>query len=156
MGASHATLSSTATAEDNDATLQLPGYTVDQRLYPGSGRMMRTYRLKLLHSEALVVTKTMYISQDYSQDIKQHEQELFKIKEALKGQAHVAPFVYWHVGDFVHKQQTRFRPGLFINYWTPSSKCTRRAFATDFSPPKMSDSRRGITLSCWTFHRTKP
>lgn len=131
MGASHATLSSTATAEDNDATLQLPGYTVDQRLYPGSGRMMRTYRLKHLHSEALVVTKTMYISQDYSQDIKQHEQELFKIKEALKGQAHVAPFVYWHVGDFVHKQQTRFRPVFLVRphvYTTLSDRLACRPF----------------------------
>ena len=137
MGASHATLSSTATTDENDASvaLQLPGYTVDQRLFPGSGRMMRTYRLKHSSSDALVVTKTMFISQDYSHEIKQHEQELIKIKEALKGQAHVAPFVYWHVGDFVKQPSaaSQIQPVFLVRahvYTTLSDRLASRPFLT--------------------------
>ena len=128
MGASHATLSS-PTDEHDDGTLQLANYTVDRRLYPGSGRMMRTYRLKHLASDAVVVCKTMWVSQDYEDTVQQQQQELEKIKEALKGEAHVAPFVYWHVGEY--KTPSMIRPVHLLRphvYTTLSDRLASRPF----------------------------
>ena len=96
MGASHATLSST----DEQDGVDLPQYAIEQRLYPGSGRMMRTFRLKHVATDAVVVGKTMWVSQEHEETVKKQQEELSKIRKALHGQSHVAPFLYWHVGDY--------------------------------------------------------
>ena len=72
MGASHATMSST----DKRDGMDLPQYAVEQRLYPGSGCMMRTIRLKHVATDAVVVAKTMWVSQEYQDIVKEQQEEL--------------------------------------------------------------------------------
>ena len=131
MGASHTTLSSTATASEDDATDGLVAeYVVDQRLYPGSGRMMRTFRLQQRSTGATFVAKTMYISkQQHNDEIVQQEKELRRIKEALEGQSHVAPFLFWNVGDGTQPLQ----PVALVRshvYTTLSDRLESRPFLT--------------------------
>lgn len=143
MGASHGTLSSTSAQqqEENGAILQLQGYTVEQRLYPGSGRMMQTYRLKQTNndtsqkqnSSALVVCKTMLVSQEDETLLQQQEEELKRIKSALEGQSHVAPFLQWHVGDYSKTTTPWIRPVYLVRphvYTTLSDRLASRPFLT--------------------------
>lgn len=126
MGASHATLSSS----DEQDGMDLLQYAVEQRLYPGSGRMMHTFRLKHLTTDAVVVAKTMWVSQEHQELVKKQEEELLEIKKALKGQTHVAPFLFWHVGEY---KAGAIRPVHMLRthvYTTLSDRLASRPFLT--------------------------
>lgn len=126
MGASHATLSS---ADEQDG-MDLLQYAVEQRLYPGSGRMMHTYRLKHLTTDAVVVAKTMWVSQEHDDLLKKREEELRRIKKALQGQPHVSPFLFWHVGEC---KAGALRPVHMLRphvYSTLSDRLASRPFLT--------------------------
>ena len=101
MGASHTTLSATA----DDVSTLLPEYHVEERLYPGSGRMMRTFRLSHKETSTLVVAKVMWTTAADDDVLHQQKLELERIQHALRAtttqddtQHHVAPFWLWTLG----------------------------------------------------------
>ena len=109
MGASHTKLAFRAGGGDEGAP-ELEGdvlgaYGIDQPLFPGSGRMMRTFRLKHKQNSSTIVLKSMWVTADLESLVIQQQEELFKIKKALQSQHHVAPFLFWSVGNY------RPRPG---------------------------------------------
>ena len=126
MGASHTTLASTSVGGEegllpeldggaavtsaegnknapNSSKHDLSAYALDQPLFPGSGRMMRTFRLRHKQNLSAVVLKSMHVSKEQEALVKEQEQELTRILEALEGQSHVAPFLYWSLGPYRQK-----------------------------------------------------
>lgn len=140
MGSSHTTLASTSVGGD-EVIPELDGgngdfssYTMDQHLFPGSGRMMRTFRLRHKTNGSTVVLKSMSVTKEYDALVAQEEQELQRILQALKGQKHVAPFLFWTVGPFKPKpnntmvrQLQLMRPHM---YTTLSDRLASRPFLT--------------------------
>lgn len=107
MGASHGTLSSAGSGAEDAPELFLENeinerYDIDEHLFPGSGRMMRTYRLRDKEtSSCTAVMKCMWVSKEHEALVEQQLHELRRIKEALKDQEqYVAPFLYWTVVSF--------------------------------------------------------
>lgn len=135
MGASHTTLTSTAAADEGvpDLEGEFGMYAVDQHLFPGSGRMMRTFRLKHKQNSSTVVLKSMWVLQEHAEEIQGHQQELERIQKALEGQTHVAPFLYWSVGDYRQKNLQTVRPIQLLRphmYTTLSDRLASRPFLT--------------------------
>ena len=137
MGAHH---SSTGTAPSEpiggndgeypiDQHAILKQYKVEHRLFPGSGRMMKTYQLKHKSNEATAVMKAMWVDVSMNQQqpqsnaskaannsnanssspltksmlqlLQEQQEELQRIKQALHNKPHVAPFSYWaHQTEF--------------------------------------------------------
>lgn len=162
MGASHTTLASTSVGGEEGLLPELDGgtavnnadgnknasshkhdltaYALDQPLFPGSGRMMRTFRLRHKQNVSMVVLKSMYVSKEQEALVKEQEQELTRILEALEGQAHVAPFLYWSLGPYRQKpvlsnnlptmvrQVSLVRPYI---YTTLSDRLASRPFLTN-------------------------
>jgi phosphoinositide-3-kinase regulatory subunit 4 len=97
----------------------LKGYRVEEGLFPGSGRMMRTFRVNHCTAESTAVLKAMWVvsssakqqqaaaaavdkdkqESEEEDHLESQQKELQRIKEALKDQPHVAPFGAWFVGD---------------------------------------------------------
>lgn len=137
MGASHTTLASTSGGEEGSPELEGDlgsYYAMDQHLFPGSGRMMRTVRLRHKQNASTLVLKSMFVTKQHESIMLQQEQELTKIKEALQGQTHVAPFLYWTVGTYRPKapnmmvrQVSLVRPHM---YTTLSDRLASRPFLT--------------------------
>lgn len=159
MGASHTTLASASgdegilpdlegvapgsstsnsTSQTNAAKHDLSAYYVDQPLFPGSGRMMRTFRLRHKQNASAVILKTMFVSKEQENLVTEQEQELRRILDALAGQAHVAPFLYWNLGPYKQKpmgnnmpatvrQASLLRPCM---YTTLSDRIASRPFLT--------------------------
>lgn len=122
MGASHTTLASTSAGRDegilpeldaglhgntansasqtNAAKHDLSAYSLDEPLFPGSGRMMRTFQLRHKLNGSKVTPKTMYVSKEHESLVIEQEKELAPIKEALAGQPHMAPFLYWSLSPY--------------------------------------------------------
>jgi serine/threonine protein kinase len=108
MGAHHSTTGTTAgEPSDDDYPMDqhaiLSQYKIQHRLFPGSGRMMKTYQLKHKTNEATAVIKALWVdvSQVKQQFLKEQHEELLRIQAALGDQPHVAPFTYWvHQTDF--------------------------------------------------------
>ena len=138
MGASHTTLS--ATPEDT-AVLLAPDFLVEERLYPGSGRMMRTFRLS--HKKdptSLAVAKVMWTTAADESLLQEQKLELERIQEALKGVSHVAPFFLWKLGISAHPSQQQHQPQLqqravalvrHHTYTTLSDRLESRPFLTN-------------------------
>jgi phosphoinositide-3-kinase regulatory subunit 4 len=139
MGAIHTTLASTSVGGD-EGTPELEGdilgaYAMDSPLLPASGRMMRTFRLRHKHNSSTIVLKTMWVTSDLESQVTQQQEELAKIQKALKGQHHVAPFLFWSVGNYRPKPGTAtmvrqinlLRPHL---YTTLSDRLASRPFLT--------------------------
>eukprot|EP00934_Nitzschia_sp_Nitz4_P004407 Nitzschia sp. Nitz4//scaffold69_size99277//78687//83589//NITZ4_004646-RA/size99277-augustus-gene-0.6-mRNA-1//1//CDS//3329556754//4397//frame0 len=139
MGASHTTLSSTSIGiEDGIPELEgnqseLSAYALDQHLFPGSGRMMRTFRLRHKSNASTVVLKSTLVAKDQESLVEQQEQELKRIRSALKGQTHVAPFFHWTLGSYrpkaniIVRQIYIMRPHMFS---TLSDRLASRPFLT--------------------------
>lgn len=163
MGASHTTLASTSSVggeegilpeldgagatnnsgnnnntQTNSGKHDLSEYSLDQPLFPGSGRMMRTFRLRHKQNGSAVTLKTMYVSKEHETLVKEQEQELKRILQALHGQLHVAPFLYWSLGPYKPKafsnnvptmvrQVSLLRPHM---YTTLSDRLASRPFLT--------------------------
>jgi phosphoinositide-3-kinase regulatory subunit 4 len=133
MGATHTTLAS-STEDATRVWLETLDYTIDERLYPGSGRMMRTFRLSHKTTGSLVVAKSMWTTQEDVDTIKAQQAELERIKEALKGQPHVAPFFFWNLGSIIQQQQLQVRPIALVRnhvYTTLSDRLESRPFLTN-------------------------
>lgn len=79
-------------------------YVMERRLLPGSGRMMRTFLCHHRQTREAVVVKSIWIRSEDVALLKEQEKELLRIKTLLKGQAHVAPFLQWNMGDLRLKQ----------------------------------------------------
>lgn len=139
MGASHTTLASTSAGGDVGAP-ELEGdilgaYAMDSPLFPASGRMMRTFRLRHKQNSSTIVLKTMWVTSDLERLVTQQKEELARIQEAVKGQPHVAPFLFWSVGNYRPKPGTStmvrqinmLRPHL---YTTLSDRLASRPFLT--------------------------
>ena len=139
MGASHTTLAS-ASANNEDGIPELTqgdlsAYVMDQGLYPGSGRMMRTYRLRDKQKSTSVVLKTILVGKEHEAVVTDQEAELIRIRSALKGQPHVAPFLHWTLGQYrprsnnntVVRQINLLRPHF---YTTLSDRLASRPFLT--------------------------
>jgi phosphoinositide-3-kinase regulatory subunit 4 len=78
----------------------LKSYRVEEGLFPGSGRMMRTYRISHREAESTAVLKAMWVNvSGREEELESQQKELQRIKEALQDQSHVAPFGAWFVGD---------------------------------------------------------
>jgi len=100
-------------------------YKLEHRLFPGSGRMMKTYQLRHRSNQATAVMKAMWVdtvsptptpqqlaTQSAStstnstpltmlQVLQEQQEELKRIKQALQEEPHVAPFTYWaHQTEF--------------------------------------------------------
>jgi phosphoinositide-3-kinase regulatory subunit 4 len=137
MGASHTTLASTSGGEEGSPELEGDlgsYYAMEQHLFPGSGRMMRTVRLRHKQNASTLVLKSMFVTKQHESIMLQQEQELTKIKEALQGQTHIAPFLYWTVGTYRPKapsmmvrQVSLVRPHM---YTTLSDRLASRPFLT--------------------------
>jgi phosphoinositide-3-kinase regulatory subunit 4 len=84
-------------AESIETHAVLQQYRVDAGLFPGSGRMMRTYRIVGRQTESTAVVKAMWVAA--AEDLTAQQAELLRIQTALKGQAHVAAFGAWFAGD---------------------------------------------------------
>ena len=126
MGAHH---SSTGTSpsepiDDGDYPIDqhavLQQYKVEHRLFPGSGRMMKTYQLQHKSNEATAVMKAMWVDVSNNphpssssttttlavpttmlQVLQEQQDELQRIKQALHNEPHVVPFSYWtHQTEF--------------------------------------------------------
>jgi phosphoinositide-3-kinase regulatory subunit 4 len=128
MGANHTTLSATA----DDVRTLLPEYHVEERLYPGSGRMMRTFRLSHKETSSLVVAKVMWTTAADEALLQQQKLELERIQEALRQtqDTHVAPFVFWKLGNPVGMNRA---VALVRNhtYTTLSDRLESRPFLTN-------------------------
>ena len=87
MGASHTTLASSGGGDEGIPELEgdLGVYEMDQHLFPGSGRMMRTFRLRQTQNASTVVLKSMWVAQDHEKLVEEQEKEISKIKKALEG-----------------------------------------------------------------------
>eukprot|EP00980_Cylindrotheca_fusiformis_P007666 scaffold1605_cov141-Cylindrotheca_fusiformis.AAC.29 len=139
MGASHTTLASTSAGGDvGPPELEgdiLGAYAMDSPLFPASGRMMRTFRLRHKQNSSTVVLKTMWVTSDLEGMVTQQKEELTRIQEALKGQRHIAPFLFWSSGNYRPKPGTSkmvrqinmLRPHL---YTTLSDRLASRPFLT--------------------------
>lgn len=101
MGAHH---SSTGTSPnehtDDDFPMDqhaiLSQYKIEHRLFPGSGRMMKTYHIQHKTTEATAVVKAIWVDPSRQErELREQHEELERIKEALKDEPHVAPFSYW-------------------------------------------------------------
>lgn len=136
MGASHTKLAYSAGGDDGAPELEgdeLGAYAMEQPLFPGSGRMMRTFRLRHKQNSSTVVLKSMWVTSDLESLVTQQQEELFKIKNAVKGQNHVAPFLFWSVGAYkprpgssdMVRQINILRPHL---YTTLSDRLASRPF----------------------------
>ena len=129
MGASHTRLSLTS-KEDATSVLSSSEYVVDQQLYPGSGRMMRTFRVQQHRHGSIRVAKTMWVSKDDQAILDEQERELKRIREALQDQRHVATFTEWHIGG---EAQNPTRPLALIRnhvYTTLADRLESRPFLT--------------------------
>jgi serine/threonine protein kinase len=113
MGVAASTTGVGGAAADDMAHLaqDWPKHIVEARLLPGSGRMMRSYRLR--SDNAVYVCKTMVLRMDNNssnnsnhekEEMRQHEQELQRLKTLLEvpSQAHVMPFSEWKVSSSPH------------------------------------------------------
>jgi phosphoinositide-3-kinase, regulatory subunit 4 len=159
MGASHTTLASTSAGGEEGILPELDGtagnnssntsqtsavkhdlsvYSLDEPLFPGSGRMMRTFRLRNKQNSSKVILKTMYVSKEHESLVTEQQNELRRILEALKGQPHVAPFLYWSLGPYrpkpsinnvpmMARQVSLLRPHM---YTTLSDRIASRPFLT--------------------------
>lgn len=129
MGAGHTTLSSAYVEEDATEPLH-EDYAVDQRLFPGSGRMMRTFRLSHRQTGSSVVAKTMWVQHPQEEQVvNAQEKELQRIKKALEGSPHIATFWLWRIGNI--KQE--IRPVVLVRnyiYTTLADRLESRPFLT--------------------------
>lgn len=133
MGATHTTLAS-STEDATRSWIETLDYAIDERLYPGSGRMMRTFRLSHKTTGSLVVAKSMWTTSHDLDQIKAQQAELARIKEALQGQSHVAPFFFWNLGSPILQQQMQVRPVALVRnhvYTTLSDRLESRPFLTN-------------------------
>ena len=160
MGASHTTLASTSAGGDegilpeldaglhgntansasqtNAAKHDLSAYSLDEPLFPGSGRMMRTFRLRHKLNGSKVTLKTMYVSKEHESLVIEQEKELARIQEALAGQPHMAPFLYWSLGPYRQKPLSNNAPTMTRQvsllrshmYTTLSDRIASRPFLT--------------------------
>ena len=128
MGASHshATLS-----VSDDALPELEGdfgsYDIDRPLVPGSGRMMKTFQLRHKQNQTAVVLKATWVPQEHSPEIESQRKELERIKSALAGQPHVAPFLYWSVGEYKQKNLQTIQPIHLLRPYTHTTLSDRLA-----------------------------
>jgi phosphoinositide-3-kinase regulatory subunit 4 len=136
MGANHTTLVSSAGEEAPELEGDVLGaYAIDHPLFPASGRMMRTFRLRHKQTSSTIVFKSMWVTTDLETLVTQKQEELAKIQKALKGQQHVAPFLFWSVGNYrprpgtsdMVRQISLLRPHL---YTTLSDRLASRPFLT--------------------------
>jgi len=138
MGASHSTLASLASAAD-DVAPELEGptlgqYEMNKPLFPGSGRMMRTYLLRHKATSSTAVLKSMWISQEHDTFVDQHEKELSKLKALLVGQPHIAPFWHWSVGSYRPRGSLSVRQVSLLRphvYTALSDRLASRPFLTN-------------------------
>jgi phosphoinositide-3-kinase regulatory subunit 4 len=139
MGASHTKLASTSAGGD-EGPPELEGdilgaYAMDSPLFPASGRMMRTFRLRHKQNSSTIVLKTMWVTSDLESLVTHQQEELARIQKAAKDQHHVAPFLFWSVGNHRPKPGTAtmvrqinlLRPHL---YTTLSDRLASRPFLT--------------------------
>ncbi len=155
MGVRHTTLASlnattSSTGDDFSRDIlesdpQLASvYQVDRYLFPGSGRMMRTFRLKHKQNGSTVVVKLMWLAQEELREdrdtnqsktatatthdhgpsassssllesrLQQQQHELDRIQKALQGEPHMAPFLYWFVGPYRPYAMSTVRPAILV------------------------------------------
>ncbi|KAL3916409.1 MAG: hypothetical protein SGARI_007962, partial [Bacillariaceae sp.] len=145
MGVRHTTLASlnanTTTGDDSAAILlesdeKLASlYSIDRYLYPGSGRMTRTFSLKNKQNGSIVVVKFMWLTQEELREedggvsenattadnnnnmeprLQQQQAELQRIQQALQGDTHAAPFLYWFVGPYRQYNTNTVRPAILV------------------------------------------
>jgi phosphoinositide-3-kinase regulatory subunit 4 len=118
-------------------------YEIDQHLFPGSGRMMRTYRLRHKVNSSTAIVKSMWVSQEHQSIVENQQNELQRIKDALQDQTHVAPFLYWSMGNYRQKNNNSnhnnnsgmvmMRPVSLVRphlYTTLSDRLASRPFLT--------------------------
>ncbi|KAG7353916.1 NB-ARC domain containing protein [Nitzschia inconspicua] len=169
MGVRHTTLASlnattSSTGDDFskdilEADPQLASvYQVDRYLFPGSGRMMRTFRLKHKQNGSSVVVKLMWLTPEelkqeedgeettttantsdgnsceaLEQKLQQQQRDLRKIHQSLHGEPHMAPFSYWFVGPYRLYAMNSVRPAILLRphfYSTLSDRLASRPFLT--------------------------
>lgn len=164
MGVRHTTLASlnaNTTGGDSAAILESDpllsnSYTIDRYLYPGSGRMTRTFSLKNKQNGSIVVVKFLWLTHDELKEdgddgggppsnvadaaleprLQQQQQELARIRQALQGDTHVAPFLYWFVGSYRQYNMNTVRPSILVRphfYTTLSDRLASRPFLTHVS-----------------------
>jgi phosphoinositide-3-kinase, regulatory subunit 4 len=126
-------------------------YQVDRYLFPGSGRMMRTFRLKHKQNGSQVVAKLMWLTQEeldgnntaddgnssssvaLEARLHQQQRDLTTIQQALQGEPHMAPFLYWFVGPYRPYAMNSVRPAILLRphfYTTLSDRLASRPFLT--------------------------
>jgi phosphoinositide-3-kinase regulatory subunit 4 len=148
MGARHTTLASLSatTGEENFSREILESdphlsalYDVDRYLFPGSGRMMRTFRLRHKQNGSTVVAKLLWVTREDEEDqdlatrLQAQQEELGRIQQSLRGVPHMAPFLYWHVGPHRPKFNMNVRPAILLRphfYTTLSDRLASRPFLT--------------------------
>ncbi|CAJ1930863.1 unnamed protein product [Cylindrotheca closterium] len=139
MGASHTTLASSNKGFD-EGPPELDGevlgaYAVEKPLFPASGRMMRTFQLRHKQNLSTIVLKTMVVTSDVEKTVTKQQEELKRIRAALKGQHHVAPFLFWSTGNYKPKpgSSTMVRQIHLLRphtYTTLSDRLASRPFLT--------------------------
>lgn len=161
MGVRHTTLASlnaNTTGDDSASILESDPqlseiYAIDRYLYPGSGRMTRTFSLKNKQNGSIVVVKFLWLTQEELREdgdgstnntadaaleprLQQQQQELERIRNALQGNTHVAPFLYWFVGPYRQYNMSTVRPSILLRphfYTTLSDRLASRPFLTHVS-----------------------
>ena len=144
MGAHHSTAGTSGEPIDDDYPMDqhavLSQYKVQHRLFPGSGRMMKTYQLKHKTNEATAVVKALWVDASQSEGkqlLQEQHDELLRIQAALVDQPHVAPFSYWvHQTEFystTHNLLRQRQPVYLLRpyvYTTLSDRLASRPFFT--------------------------
>jgi phosphoinositide-3-kinase regulatory subunit 4 len=95
----------------------LKQYRLEEVLYPTSGRLMKSFRLRHRDTESTAILKTCWVlltNNNENDDILvQQKEELQRIQKSLKGSPYIAPFLaYWS-----HHEASR--PCRTGGFWTP-------------------------------------
>ena len=129
MGAEQSSIG--AGNEEEDAVEPLrKEYAFDRRLFPGSGRMMRTFKFSRREDGLPVVAKCMWIR---GVSVEDQQRELEMIKERLSNYDHVAPFDVWKLGELRSVNNNIRAVALIRNYvyTTLSDRLQSRPFLTN-------------------------
>ena len=119
----------------------LQDWQVDTPLVPGSGRFMKTYRIRRDNRTAVLKTGWVVLTttDDSASIMETCREELIRLRQVLRDQTHVAPFVAWCVGDDVtrgtggQQQPLPVRPVYLLRphfYTTLADRLATRPFLT--------------------------
>ena len=105
----------------------LSSYRFDSSSFPGSGRLTRTYRLRHRQTESTAVLKGAWVHD--KEPLEEIQQELARIRQAVRALSHVATMRAWFVGESRNLRGQLVRPVWLLRphvYTTLSDRLASR------------------------------